>query len=114
MRSLLISVLRSPDYSTVDLVRTVRGITASQAALLPELADTDLVRDLPRLDVPVIIVQGRHDQVTPGAAAQLFFDGLSAPRKQLVWFEDSAHTPHLDEPVKFRELVLDIRAGRLP
>jgi pimeloyl-ACP methyl ester carboxylesterase len=37
VRSLLVSLLRSPDYSLADAVRTFRGITAAQAALLPEL-----------------------------------------------------------------------------
>ena len=34
-RTLLASLLRSPDYSPAAAVRTVRGVTASQAALLP-------------------------------------------------------------------------------
>jgi pimeloyl-ACP methyl ester carboxylesterase len=66
-RGLLASLVRSPDYSPADVLRTVRGITATQAALLPELASMDLARTLPRLEVPVVMVQGRHDQVAPGA-----------------------------------------------
>ena len=103
VRGLLASLLRSSDYSTGDVLRTVRGITATQAALLPELATLDLVRTLPRLDVPVVMVQGRLDQVAPGAAAERYASALEAPSKQLVWFENSAHTPHLEEPEKFRE-----------
>jgi pimeloyl-ACP methyl ester carboxylesterase len=113
-RSLLTSVVRSPDYSTRDLIRTFRGITASQAALLPQLADTDLIRDLPRLDIPLMMIQGRLDQVAPGAAAQAFFDAVSAPTKRLEWFEGSAHTPQHDEPAKFRELLLDFTGTRQP
>jgi proline iminopeptidase len=113
VRSLLASLLRSPDYSTADVVRIVRGITATQAALLPGLATLDLVRTLPRLDVPVVMVQGRLDQVAPGAAAERYASALEAPSKQLVWFENSAHTPHLEEPEKFRELMMRVRAGQL-
>jgi pimeloyl-ACP methyl ester carboxylesterase len=109
MRSLLASLVRSPDYSAMDLVRTFRGMTASQAALLPELADTDLIHTLPRLDVPLIMVQGRLDHVAPGAAAQGFFDAVSAPVKRLEWFDDSAHTPQFDEPTRLRQLLLDLR-----
>src|SRR5215471_11286969 len=36
-RGLLASLLRSPDYSLADTVRTCRGIAAARAALLPEL-----------------------------------------------------------------------------
>jgi pimeloyl-ACP methyl ester carboxylesterase len=112
-RGLLTSLLRSPDYSAADVIRTVRGITATQAALLPELATMDLARTLPRLEVPVVMVQGRHDQVAPGEAAQRYATSLQAPGKQFVWFENSAHTPHLDEPAKFRDVMLGIRDSQL-
>jgi pimeloyl-ACP methyl ester carboxylesterase len=110
LRALLVSLVRSPDYSTVDLVRALRGISASQVALLPQLATTDLVRDVPRLDVPLVMAHGRHDQVAYGDAAQRFHDSLTAPDKNLVWFESSAHSPHLEEPAKFRDLLMSVRA----
>jgi pimeloyl-ACP methyl ester carboxylesterase len=112
-RGLLASLVRSPDYSAADIVRTVRGIGATQAALLPELADLDLARTLPRIGVPVVMMQGRHDQVAPGTAAQRYASCLQAPGKELVWFENSAHTPHLEEPGKFRDLLLRVRDGQL-
>jgi pimeloyl-ACP methyl ester carboxylesterase len=113
-RALLVTLVRSPDYSVADVVRTLRGIRASQAALLPELAGTDLVVSVPTLDVPVVLVQGRRDQVAPGTATRRFHDSLTAPGKQLVWFENSAHTPHLDEPARFANLLRELHAGRQP
>jgi hypothetical protein len=47
-RTLLASLIRSPDYSASDVIRAVRGISASRNALLPQLATTDLVRTIPR------------------------------------------------------------------
>jgi pimeloyl-ACP methyl ester carboxylesterase len=111
VRTLLLSLLRSPDYSVADVIRTVRGITTTQAALLPQLATTDLVRTLPRLDVPIVFAQGRLDQVAPGETTQRFHDSLTAPSKTLVWFEKSAHSPHLEEPEKFRDMLIKIRAN---
>jgi pimeloyl-ACP methyl ester carboxylesterase len=113
LRALTGSLLRSPDYSVADVIRTVRGINATQTALLPELATTDLVRTIPRLDVPIVMAQGRLDQVAPGQAAQRFYDSLTAPSKRLVWFENSAHTPQYDEPAKFRDLLTSVRASHL-
>ena len=112
-RGLVSSLVRSSDYSAGDVMRTIRGITATQAALLPELASMDLTRSLPRLDVPVVMVQGRHDQVAPGGSAQQYASFPQAPGKQLIWFENSAHTPHLDEPAKFRDVLLGIRNRQL-
>jgi pimeloyl-ACP methyl ester carboxylesterase len=49
--------------------------------------------------------------VAPGGAAQRFHDSLTAPGKQLVWFEKSAHSPHLEEPARFRQLLMSVRAS---
>jgi pimeloyl-ACP methyl ester carboxylesterase len=109
-RALLASLARSPDYSVADIVRTVRGITSTQAALLPELASTDLVRTVTQLEVPIVMVQGRLDQVAPPEAAQAFHDSLTAPGKQLVWLDESAHTPHLEQPDKFRDVLMAVNS----
>jgi pimeloyl-ACP methyl ester carboxylesterase len=111
VRGLLLSLLRSPDYSLADAVRTFQGITAAQAALLPELAALDLTRALTRLNSPVVMVQGRHDQVAPASSAARYAELLEAPSKQLVWFEHSAHMPHLEEPERFRGLLAQVRLG---
>lgn len=113
VRTLLGSLLRSPDYSVADLIRTIGGITTTQAALLPQLANTDLVHTLPRIDVPIVLVQGRLDQVAPSEATQRFYDALTAPSKELVWFEKSAHAPHFEEPEKFRDVLVNVRASQL-
>jgi pimeloyl-ACP methyl ester carboxylesterase len=113
VRSLLASLVRSSDYSVADVVRTVRGITATQARLLPEMAVLDLVRTVPHLDVPLVMIQGRLDEVAPGDAAQMYFDNVVAPSKELVWFDESAHTPHLEEPEKFRDLLIRVRASQV-
>jgi pimeloyl-ACP methyl ester carboxylesterase len=112
-RGLVSSLVRCADYSAGDVIRTLRGVTATQAALLPDLATMDLTRTLPRIEVPVLLVQGRHDQVAPGESARQYASSLQAPRKQLIWFENSAHTPHLDEPARFRDVLLGIRDSQL-
>jgi pimeloyl-ACP methyl ester carboxylesterase len=110
-RSLLVSLLRSPDYSLADAVRAIRGVTAARAALLPELAALDLTHTLTRLNTPIVMAQGRHDQVAPPSCAERYAELLEAPSKQLVWFEQSAHMPHFEEPGRFRELLAQVRPG---
>jgi pimeloyl-ACP methyl ester carboxylesterase len=110
---LLTSLLRSSDYSFGDIIRTVRGISTTQAALLSGIATMDLVRTLPRIEVPVVLAQGRLDQVAPGEAAERYAGVLKAPSKELVWFEKSAHTPQLEEPDKFRDLLMQVGARPL-
>jgi len=81
-----------------------------QDHLLPDLAHLDLFEMLPRLDVPVFLLQGRHDYVAPSSIAEQFYQWLQAPKgKQLIWFEESAHMPQYEEPGKFREILLRVK-----
>jgi pimeloyl-ACP methyl ester carboxylesterase len=107
---LLTSMVRSPDYSAGDIIRTFRGMRSTQAALLSDLASMDLTRSVARLDVPIVMVQGRLDQVAPGEATERFIASLEAPRKHLVWFAHSTHTHHFEQPEKFRDLLMRIVA----
>lgn len=94
-RGLLASLVRSPDYPAADVIRTVRGITATQAALLAELAALDLARTVPRLDVPVVMVQAAATRWRParrpsGAPAPCrrrasAWCGSTTPRTRPIW-----------------------------
>jgi pimeloyl-ACP methyl ester carboxylesterase len=110
-RGLASSLLRSPDYSLADIFRIFGRMAATQAALLPDIAALDLMRTVTRLEVPIVMAQGRLDQVAPPAVAEQYAALLEAPSKQLVWFEHSAHMPHLEEPERFSELLATVRLG---
>jgi pimeloyl-ACP methyl ester carboxylesterase len=73
--------------------------------LYPQIQELDFRRDVPRLEVPIYVVAGRHEM--PGRAALVpeWLERLEAPRKQLVTFEQSAHAPHAQEAARFRELM---------
>jgi pimeloyl-ACP methyl ester carboxylesterase len=111
---LLLKTLRqlvlSPDYTLSDIVGTLRGMRFTQDQLLPDLAHLDLFQMLPRLDVPVFLLQGRHDYVAPSATAEQYYQALEVPKgKQLIWFDESAHMPQYEEPCKFRQTLLTIK-----
>ena len=57
-------------------------------------------------DVPVVFMMGRHDLHTPYSAAKRYFDEMTAPSKQFVTFEQSAHVPFLEEPGHFFEALM--------
>lgn len=65
-----------------------------------------LLKNVPRLQVPVYLFNGRGDYNTPLQVTRHYFDELEAPAsKYLVVFEGSAHTPFMGEAEKFsREL----------
>ena len=67
----------------------------------------DLRTAVPRIQVPIAFFQGRHDVGTNPEVVARYAAALDAPRgKSFVWFEDSAHMPHYEEPEAFREALL--------
>ncbi len=112
--SLLLRSLRqlvhSRDYTFFDIVRTLRGMRFVQDHMLPHIAHLNLLQRLPHLDVPVFLLQGRHDYVAPPATVEQYYQALEAPKgKQLIWFDESAHMPQYEEPVKFQQTLLTIK-----
>lgn len=102
--------LESPFYSWADLVRIPLGAKFSFSRLWREaFYGTDLLKQAPRLDVPVFFFLGRHDHTATASPAMVerYFNALDAPRgKRLVWFEHSGHWPQLEEPERFQtELI---------
>jgi proline iminopeptidase len=62
------------------------------------LAGYDPTPGLAGLDVPVLVVSGRHDRVTPVAVAHMLHHDLGAGSARLTVFEHSAHRPWAEEP----------------
>jgi len=105
----LARALASPEYTSLDSVRLLLGNVIGSAALFWDyLESVDLIEQVPRLEVPVFFLQGRHDYNTPGELVERYYEVLAAPRgKQLVWFEESAHRPHLEEPEEFARVLVE-------
>lgn len=65
----------------------------------------DLTEQLKNIQVPVLVTVGRHDWITPVVASEDIH--REVPNSTLVIFENSGHSPHLEENEKYIELVRD-------
>lgn len=74
----------------------------SEFTMTGSLRDWDVTASLAKIDVPVLLVSGRYDEVAPPAVEELY-RGL--PDATWVLFEESSHMPHLEEPDRFVEVV---------
>jgi pimeloyl-ACP methyl ester carboxylesterase len=99
------NILFCKHYSLSDIVKTIRGMSFCQNALLPEMNKLNLFEKQIEVNIPVHFVQGRHDGIAPLAMAKKYFDFLSAKDKTFTCFDNSAHLPHLEEPEKFYDLI---------
>ena len=96
------------EYTLTEKVRSAAALIDTFALMYPQLQDVDFRRDVPRLDVPVFIIEGEHEAPGRAVLAIDWFEQLSAPSKELVTFESSGHTPHLHEPGRFANYLADV------
>jgi L-proline amide hydrolase len=66
------------------------------------LKDWDVIDRLGEVDVPTLITSGRHDECTP-ALVEPLHEGVAG--SEWVLFEESSHTPYLEEPQRYLEVL---------
>jgi proline iminopeptidase len=57
--------------------------------------------EMHKILVPTLILWGRHDGILPVEMAQTAFNSFGTTAKKLYIFENSAHTPHIEEQDSF-------------
>ncbi|MCL1847928.1 MAG: alpha/beta hydrolase [Coriobacteriia bacterium] len=108
--SMVSSILLSPEYGLRDTWGILKGYRLTLEKVWPVIAEHDFARgdtEL-RFTMPYHIFQGVRDENTPSSLVQDYFDRIEAPRKELVWFENSAHGPLVEEPQRFKRLLCEI------
>jgi pimeloyl-ACP methyl ester carboxylesterase len=101
-------LLNASECSITDCIGalTMRDMKFSCRRLGDKIMGVNLLQEIPQLSVPVFFFAGCYDYTTPCVLVEQFYASLSAPYKKLIWFERSAHMPHMEEPEKFqRELI---------
>jgi pimeloyl-ACP methyl ester carboxylesterase len=103
---LIAIVKEAPEYTVGDLLKIEPGSLFSTKCLWDELLSINFFKQAAKLDVPVYFFLGRHDYNTPFVLAEEYFAKLVANKgKQIIWFEDSAHIPILEEREKFINIL---------
>ena len=97
--------LPAGEYSLLDTVNLARGLLDSFALLYPQLQDLDFRTDVPTLEVPVYLAEGRYEARGRSQPAREWFDLLQAPSKQWIQFDTSGHRPLFEQPEQFAELM---------
>lgn len=73
--------------------------TETWLGLLPSLAGLDVTEVLPKIDVPVLIIVGSHDRLTPPGSAERIAKGIA--RSELVKISGAGHMAMLEAPLTF-------------
>lgn len=105
--NLALDSLAAPEYGLLDKVYWGMSLLNTFPHVYSQLNDVDLRTQATELDVPVYAIKGRYDINASNALAEQYMDMLDAPHKELIWFEDSAHTPGWNEPAHFTQVMVN-------
>ena len=98
-------VLDTKEYTFNEKVNFMPASLFSLEHLWPEVINKNLFNDIDSMQVPVYFFQGKYDYQTPHSVAKEFFDQLKAPQKEFFTFENSAHSPNMEEVDIFNSIV---------
>jgi len=107
MSTLLRGLIWSSEYSWPDRINVFRGIFANMRLMWPKILTINLMVQAPEIKVPVYFLEGRYDYEAPAVLAERYFQVLKAPRKELIWFERSAHFVNTEEAESFNRFFVD-------
>jgi proline iminopeptidase len=99
-----------PYYTLADTARVPKGVEFTIKKVWQRLYDeVNFFEQVHHVQVPVFFIAGRYDMVVPQGLLKDYFVRLEAPQgKQLIWFEQSAHWPQLEEPERFHEVMVNL------
>ena len=92
-----------PDKTAKRLASIRFRADTHNAAFAENKRHYDVSQRLADITVPTLVIVGRHDWITPVAAAEELARGI--PQAELVVFENSGHSPQLEENERFIEVV---------
>lgn len=108
MWPLIRMVLKAREYTVGDKLNFMTGAMFSLQHMWNEVIHTNLFNEIDSMQVSVYVFHGKHDYTTPYCVAKDFYDQLKAPNKGFFTFENSAHSPIMEEVDRFNTIVRDI------
>jgi len=96
------------EYTLLEQVHNLGAFLDTFSVLYPQLQEIDFRRDVAALDVPIYLVQGRHEPRGRAGPAKQWFARLQAPRKKMVVLDTSGHRPPFEQPGRFTRVMTEI------
>jgi pimeloyl-ACP methyl ester carboxylesterase len=107
-------MIGSPEYSWPEKLRFTKAAVRSFELLYDDLVRADLFVSSLELAVPVFMAVGRYDRMAPPEVAERYFNALTAPHKELRWFEESGHFPQWEQAEEFHQFIVETVLPRVP
>lgn len=81
-----------------DKGRALRIIALAKSAIRHNMA-----KELPNMELPVCLIWGKNDTITPPEVAEEFHEKL--PNSNLYWIDKCGHAAMMEHPIEFNQIV---------
>lgn len=105
MFDLVVDVLYYRGYTFIDKLHYSQGTMFSLDNMFHKVIEDNLFETSTRFEIPVYIIQGKYDYQVSHQLAKEYLDSIDAPKKEFFTFEESAHSPNMEESKRFVEIV---------
>lgn len=102
-------VFYDPKVATKELVDEIFETISDRAKVIRTLAIAksairhNMSKDIPNINIPVCLIWGKQDTVTPPEVAEDFHELI--PDSDLFWIDKCGHAAMMEHPDKFNELL---------
>jgi pimeloyl-ACP methyl ester carboxylesterase len=99
----------APETATKELVDDVYRIVNDRHSVIRILAMAksairhNMKKDLRYINIPVALIWGRDDKITPPEVAVEFHEEL--PDSELHWIDHCGHAPMMEQPLEFNRIL---------
>jgi pimeloyl-ACP methyl ester carboxylesterase len=83
-----------------DKSKAIRSISLAKSAIRHNMR-----HELPKIHVPVCLIWGKNDNITPPEVAVEFHEKL--PDSDLFWIDQCGHAPMMERPEEFNKILSD-------
>ncbi|MBE2223297.1 MAG: alpha/beta hydrolase [Anaerolineae bacterium] len=95
------------EYNFVEKINVFRGFLDTAFILYPQLQEIDFRQDVPRLEVPLYVLDGAAELSARRDLALAWFDQVDAPIKRIFTFENAAHAPAFEHFEVFTQIMTE-------
>lgn len=102
-------VFYDPKVATKEIVDEVFSVVNDRAKVIKTLAIAksairhNMAKDLPSMTLPVCLIWGKNDPVTPPKVAEEFNELL--PNSSLFWIDQCGHAAMMEKPEEFNQVL---------
>jgi len=101
-------------YTLTEKIGWFLGADYSMIHLFHVPMNDDLFISSTKFEIPFYIVHGAFDYQVSQVLSERYLDVIEAPKKEYFLFDNSAHSPNLEEPERFIEVFLKIASENSP